>query len=84
MRRSRDKGKKAASRAATPPQPRGQTRTTTMRNTKKNGNGKMTIRAELVGSPMEEWTEFRVYMGQNVVASFGTEDKAKAFIERAA
>ena len=55
-----------------------------MRNTKKNGNGKMTIRAELVGSPMEEWTEFRVYMGQNVVASFGTEDKAKAFIEWAA
>lgn len=53
-----------------------------MKNTKKNG--KMTIRAELVGSPTEEWTEFRVYIGKNVVASFGTEEKAKSFIERAA
>ena len=67
-----------------PRNPEGRTRTKTMKNTKKNGNGKMTIRAELVGSPVEEWTEFRVYMGKNVVASFGTEEKAKSFIERAA
>ena len=53
-----------------------------MKNTKKNG--KMTIRAELVGSPVEEWTEFRVYMGKKMVASFGTEDKAMAFVKRTA
>lgn len=82
MWRPRDKGKKAASRAAAPRNHEDRTRTTTMKNTKKNG--KMTIRAELVGSPVEEWTEFRVYMGKKMVASFGTEEKALAFVKRAA
>lgn len=49
-----------------------------------NRNRKMTIKAELVSNPVEEWTEFRVYMGKKVVGTFGTEDKAKAFMKRAA
>ena len=89
MRRPRDKGKKAASRVASPPQPRGQDRTRHMSksfksNGNRNRNGKMVIKAELVSNPVEEWTEFRVYMGKKVVGSFGTEDKAKAFVKRAA
>ena len=53
---------------------------------KGNGNrkGKMVIKAELISNPVEEWTEFRVYMGKRVVGSFGTEDKARVFIKRAA
>ena len=53
---------------------------------KGNGNrkGKMVIKAELVSNPVEEWTEFRVYMGKKVVGSFGTEENAKAFVKRAA
>ena len=87
MRRPRDKGKKAASRVASPPQPRGQDRTRHMsKSFNGNGNrkGKMVIKAELVSNPVEEWTEFRVYMGKKVVGSFGTEEKAKAFVKRAA
>ena len=87
MRRPRDKGKKAASRVASPPQPRGQDRTRHMsKSFNRNGNrkGKMVIKAELVSNPVEEWTEFRVYMGKKVVGSFGTEEKAKAFVKRAA
>lgn len=80
---SEGQGFESGKPSGSPPRnPEGRTRTKTMKNTKKNG--KMTIRAELVGSPTEEWTEFRVYIGKNVVASFGTEEKAKSFIERAA
>ena len=87
MRRPRDKGKKAASRVASPPPPRGQDRTRQMsKSFKGNGNrkGKMVIKAELVSNPVEEWIEFRVYMGKKLVDSFGSEDKAKAFVKRAA
>ena len=56
------------------------------RNGNHNGNrkGKMVIKAELVSNPVEEWVEFRVYMGKKVIDSFGSEAKAKAFVKRAA
>ena len=44
----------------------------------------MTIRAELVGSPVEEWTEWRVYRGKELVKTCDSEDKAKAFVRKAA
>lgn len=87
MRCPRDKGKKAANRVASPPQPRGQDRTRHMsKSFKGNGNrkGKMVIKAELASNPVEEWVEFRVYMGKKLIDSFGSEDKAKAFVKRAA
>lgn len=47
-------------------------------------NTKYTIRKELVGSPVEEWYEFRVYAGEPkdgcYVASFANETKAEAWI----
>ena len=49
---------------------------------------KMTIRKELVGSPVEEWNEWRVYRGKPkdgaAVASFKTEKEANAFVRKAA
>ena len=49
--------------------------------------GKMTIRKELVGSPVEEWNEWRVYRGKPkdgmAVASFKSEKEAKAFVKAA-
>ena len=48
---------------------------------------KMTIRKELVGSPVEEWNEWRVYRGKPkdgaAVASFNSESEAKAFVKAA-
>ena len=49
-------------------------RTKTMANTKAK---KITVKAELVGSPVEEWTEWRVYMGKKQVASFKDPDTAE-------
>lgn len=54
-----------------------------MKATKTNRNAKMVIRKELVGSPVEEWTEFRVYKGKVRVASFTDEDEAKSFVKAA-
>lgn len=48
---------------------------------------KMTIRKELVGSPVEEWSEWRVYRGKPkddaAVASFKSEKEARAFVKAA-
>ena len=49
-------------------------RTKTMANTKAK---KITVKAELVGNPVEEWTEWRVYMGKKQVASFKDQDTAE-------
>lgn len=54
-----------------------------MKAKKTNRNAKMVIRKELVGSFVEEWTEFRVYMGGKRVASFIDEDEARAFVKAA-
>ena len=43
-----------------------------------------TIKAELVSSPVEEWTEWRVYKGKKRVASLPTEKEAKAYVSKAA
>lgn len=51
-------------------------------------NKGMTIRAELVETFVEEWTEWRVYRGEpkegRHIASFKTEREAKAYVRKAA
>ena len=37
---------------------------------------KIEVKAELVSNPVEEWTEWRVYMGKKRVASFTDPDAA--------
>ena len=66
-------------------------RTKTMKkNMNRNGNrkAKLVIREELVSSPDEEWTEFRIYRGKPkdgfAIASFKRERKAAAFVKKAA
>lgn len=57
-------------------------------NGNRNRKGKLVIRAELVSSPDEEWTEFRVYRGKPkdgfAIASFHKEREAEAFVRKAA
>lgn len=54
-----------------------------MKNTK--NNGKMVVVAELASSPVEEWTEWRVYRGKVKeglhIASFNSEKEANAFVK---
>ncbi len=57
-------------------------------NRNRNRKGKLVIRPELVSSPDEEWTEFRVYRGKPkdgfAIASFHKESEAVAFVRKAA
>ena len=38
---------------------------------------KIEVKAELVSNPVEEWTEWRVYMGKKQVASFTNPETAE-------
>ena len=55
---------------------------------KSNRKAKMVIRKELVEASTQEWNEWRVYRGKPKdgfsVASFKTEEEAKAFVRKAA
>ena len=43
---------------------------------KKNAK-QITVKPELVDNPVEEWTEWRVYMGKKRVASFNDSETAE-------
>lgn len=42
---------------------------------------KITVEAELVSDPVDEWTEWRVYMGKKRVASFTDKETAELMAE---
>ena len=53
------------------------TRTRTTKKRTKTMAKKIEVKAELVSNPVEEWTEWRVYMGKKQVASFTNPETAE-------